>query len=297
MTEHSPAAVSVSEQPGYMERCLNCEAALHGRFCAECGQRVLPPRPTMRELLAEAWGEFVNLDGKVATTLRLLITRPGFLTVEALAGRRARYIGAVRLYLLCSLLYFGGSSIIAGVPAVRAREAAHRAAASAARARETRDASGEPADCSSTATGLQGALDRRNCQEERDPERAGQAARGAAPKAMFVLLPLFALIVALAFRRDAYIEHLYFALHLHAFAFVVLLLARATDLTATAADDSWGTPLALAAAFAYGSIAARRFYARGWLSTIARFAGVLALYFIATAVVLIATFTVATLTM
>jgi hypothetical protein len=114
---------------------------------------------------------------------------------------------------------------------------------------------------------------------------------------MFVLLPLFALIVALAFRRDAYIEHLYFALHLHAFAFVVLLLARATDLTATAADDSWGTPLALAAAFAYGAIAARRFYARGWLSTIARFAGVLALYFIATAVVLIATFTVATLTM
>ncbi|HEY3265714.1 MAG TPA: DUF3667 domain-containing protein [Armatimonadota bacterium] len=45
-----------------------------------------------------------------------------------------------------------------------------------------------------------------------------------APKAMFALLPLFALLLKLLYARRGrlYIEHLVFALHVHAFAFAVL---------------------------------------------------------------------------
>ena len=31
--------------------CLNCGAALTGPFCAQCGQRNIPPYPSVRELV------------------------------------------------------------------------------------------------------------------------------------------------------------------------------------------------------------------------------------------------------
>lgn len=47
-----------------------------------------------------------NLDGKVALTVRDLLLHPGRLTREYLAGRRARYLPPVRLYLLASVAFF-----------------------------------------------------------------------------------------------------------------------------------------------------------------------------------------------
>ena len=105
-------APAADARPAEGARCLNCDASLHGPFCARCGQRALPPRPTLRDLAGEAWQEFVNLDGKVATTLRLLVTRPGLLTVDSRAGRRARYVGPLRLYLVCSLAFFFVDSVM-----------------------------------------------------------------------------------------------------------------------------------------------------------------------------------------
>lgn len=43
--------------------------------------------------------------------------------------------------------------------------------------------------------------------------------------AMFLLLPIFALLLAIAYRKRTYGEHFLFALHLHSLAFLVLLLA------------------------------------------------------------------------
>ena len=63
-------------------KCLNCGAALVGQFCAECGQRALPPHPTVQELVGDAVSEFSGWDGKFAETVRLLVARPGELTFE-----------------------------------------------------------------------------------------------------------------------------------------------------------------------------------------------------------------------
>ena len=87
--------------------CLNCEAPLHGPYCAMCGQPVRDPDPTAHDLVHDAVHEFLHVDGKIFTTLRLLLTRPGALTRAFLAGRRARYVGPLRLYLTASLLFFG----------------------------------------------------------------------------------------------------------------------------------------------------------------------------------------------
>src|SRR5688572_6699189 len=93
-------------------RCLNCGAPLNGTFCAECGQRVVPPHPTVRELAGDAWHELTGYDGRIMATLRGL-ARPGFLTQEYLGGRRAHYLPPVRVYLIVSVIYF---VIAASVP-------------------------------------------------------------------------------------------------------------------------------------------------------------------------------------
>ena len=96
---------SVPER-SWASTCQNCGTPLTGHFCSRCGQRAIPPRPTIRELAGDAWDELVGWDGKLLRTLRTLVRHPGALTRAAIEGRRARYISPVRLYLICSVLYF-----------------------------------------------------------------------------------------------------------------------------------------------------------------------------------------------
>src|SRR5690349_6349904 len=86
--------------------CLNCGTTLTGPFCSECGQRDVPPYPSVRELVVDAFWELSGWDGRFASTVRALVAHPGRLTREFLEGRRARSISPLRLYLMCSLLYF-----------------------------------------------------------------------------------------------------------------------------------------------------------------------------------------------
>src|SRR5688500_4015267 len=103
--------VRVNDEPGHAAEvrsaaCLNCGAPLTGPFCAACGQRGLPPYPTLRELTVDAFGELSGGDGRFAATVRALVRRPGMLTREFLEGRRAQYTSPLRLYLMASLVYF-----------------------------------------------------------------------------------------------------------------------------------------------------------------------------------------------
>ena len=100
--------------------CLNCGAALQGKFCHACGQKAASGHLGMHDFAHEAAHEFLHLDGKILKTVKMLIIRPGELTREFLAGRRARYISPVRLYLTFSLIFSSPTrspSSLADVPA------------------------------------------------------------------------------------------------------------------------------------------------------------------------------------
>jgi len=218
--------------------CLNCGEPLHGAFCSTCGQRVVPPRPSLRELLGEAFAEFSGWDGKLATTLRLLITRPGQLTIDFLEGKRARYITPLRLYLSVSLVYFllsaaapaslapgevakvgsvGNTNVTVGI-------GSHTPDQLTADQREVILAS-----VASAPKPLRPALRRL----AKDPQGFQKDFTEVMPKLMFALLPVFALILALFYRGRGFVEHLYFTIHLQTFLFVALglgVLARFTNL-------------------------------------------------------------------
>ena len=92
-------------------QCANCGAPLQATYCSQCGQKVAPLNPTLGEFLHDLFHEIAHVDGKVITTLHYLITKPGFLSIEDIEGRRARYVAPIRLYLLLSVLCFGATAI------------------------------------------------------------------------------------------------------------------------------------------------------------------------------------------
>ena len=70
------------------------------------------PSLTLGAFLKETTEELTHWDGKVLATLRTLFLRPGALTIDFLAGRRARWLSPLRVYLICSVALFAGRALI-----------------------------------------------------------------------------------------------------------------------------------------------------------------------------------------
>ncbi|MDB5203548.1 MAG: hypothetical protein JWQ27_2957 [Ferruginibacter sp.] len=88
------------------KNCLNCNAEVNGRFCSICGQENIEPNESAWHLVTHVFNDITHFDGKFFSSLRLLITRPGFLSTEYAMGRRASYLNPVRMYIFTSAVFF-----------------------------------------------------------------------------------------------------------------------------------------------------------------------------------------------
>ena len=104
--ENTMGATALSEIAHITALCTNCQTPLHGKFCAKCGQSQQGVDRFFLSLVAEAFDNIFSFDSRTARTLFALLFKPGFLTREYFAGRRARYIQPLRLYFIASLLFF-----------------------------------------------------------------------------------------------------------------------------------------------------------------------------------------------
>jgi hypothetical protein len=102
------------------------------------------------------------------------------------------------------------------------------------------------------------------------------------PQTLFVLMPLFAVLLKIVyiFKRRLYMEHLMVALHSHAFIFLSLLLVTLAHLGRAWTDvhAGWASPLLglVSAALwtwipVYLFLMARRVYRQGWILTTFKF--------------------------
>jgi len=284
-------AIETSKGGSWATVCQNCGAALDGRFCALCGQRAIPPHPTVRELAGDAWDELVGWDGKLLRTIRLLVVHPGALTRAALEGRRARYISPVRLYLACSILYFLAAAAVplpdaaisfdvgVGVGAGAPNRTPGDAALDKAIRRGFESLSLEERAAVEAAIAAQPAVLRplvRNVAHDYAGlrRRVGESF----PRALFVLVPALAVVLGLFYRRRHYPEHLYAALHLQTFVFLVLTLATLAEYTRSALVIGAATIGAALVIVGHAILAQRRVYAESWLKTVAKAVSVAALY-------------------
>jgi hypothetical protein len=287
--------------------CLNCGTPLTGPFCSHCGQRDVPPYPDLRELVVDAFWELSGWDGRFASTIKALALKPGLLTREFLEGRRARYISPLRLYLMASLVYF---LVAAGAPNVTLSngENAHFGVLTAGPRKDARTAPERVANAAENAIRNGKALgpekrDSMMTQIARapsvmrpflqrmifDPAGFKRGIVEAMPKMLFALLPVFAAIVGIFYRKRKYPEHLYFAIHLHAFVFIALtvaMLAKFTHLAVVAGLVRFAVFVWIPI---YTTIAYRRAYDGSLVATLAKEVGIGAIYLSGWLVAFIAT--------
>lgn len=214
--------------------CLNCGAPLSGPFCAQCGQRAVPPYPTLREYAGDAWEEMSGLDGRFARTLATLFRRPGRLTVDTLEGRRAHYIKPLRLYLSASLLYF---VVAAAAPNVATSTQAVIPGRQAIKIDITDPRGADALTPEQRAQALEN-IERAPALIKPlmrtvilDPEGFRNRMMVAFPKVIFAMVPVFATITGVFYRRRRFMQHLTFALHIHAVIFIVLAIIEILQFT------------------------------------------------------------------
>ena len=88
--------------------CPSCGSETAGIYCPRCGEKVRIDKEelSLAFFLKDAFEEISSVDSKFLRTLRLLLTKPGFLTNEAIAGRKTLYIKPFRLYAIMVVTHF-----------------------------------------------------------------------------------------------------------------------------------------------------------------------------------------------
>jgi hypothetical protein len=207
------------------EFCHNCGIRLNGRFCSACGQKALPLNVTFHDFFHDFTHEMLHVDGRIFQSFRGLLLSPGFLTREYLLGHRARWISPIRLYLIASVIFFALSAFVPLRTAFDSskQEGWNFSWGSGPRVGVT-GSDDEDADAMAKELGFE--------NENALNAAVNHALIAWLPRVMFVLLPLFAWFVAVAYRRvdRNYLHHLIFALHVHAAFFTAAALATLATL-------------------------------------------------------------------
>lgn len=86
--------------------CDNCNVEVVGRFCPLCGQNDKNYESSLWRVIGDILREQFDFHSRATRTLKTLVLRPGLLSVEFRANRRASYVAPIRMYLFSSLLFF-----------------------------------------------------------------------------------------------------------------------------------------------------------------------------------------------
>lgn len=292
--------------------CPNCDSPLGGNFCQTCGQPSRLHVPSAREFLHEFIAHYVAIEGKLWKSIALLLFKPGRLTRAYIEGRRAPYIEPLRLYLSFSIIFFAifklgdyqvGQFDDAPRAPTQAESMAHaktaamspraEAAAAADPARPATPKAAKAVDNNEILDDIEkfnatlGAKLRRFIALPRADKDAAlrKAFFSYTPYAIFAMMPLFAAYLKLLYlgSRRRYGEHVLFALHTNAFAFMALSLL----LILPAGIPFVGTALVLWLLF-YTPVAMRRVYGGGRLLTALRWMALMLLHCLSMALAIVA---------
>lgn len=243
-------ASHTAADPQVGQECLDCGSVGTGAFCGTCGQRREAPLLPFRQILAEAAADLTNIDGRSVRTLATLFRNPGAVTRDYIAGRRTRYVPPFRLFLIASAVYFSvilltdsSSFLVFGANLT---------------------INGEPP----------------GSVIEVEPELgSGPFADfiGLAPRLMFLLLPVFAIFLKLAYAGSGrlYAEHVIFSLHYYTVVFLVFAVTTTTESIAlnTSVDISLTAlvqTVSLGYVMVYLAIALRRVFGGSRVAAAAR---------------------------
>jgi hypothetical protein len=230
-----------------MSQCRNCQSRLDGAYCQKCGQRNIDLERPIWSLIGDIVKETFELDGRAALTVKTLLLHPGRLTYEFLDGRRRAYTPPLRLYLVISIAFFVLVAWLAQSGILL-----------------------EPGQ----DPGFDAAVQARFLSDD-------------LPRLMFLLLPMFALLMKGVYVKRLYFDHLIFSIHLHSAAYVVLAMMLPLEELANRHVVLMILQVVVFVYFlAYFLIAVRRVYQSTWLAVVTRSAIVLFGYMILVSIVI-----------
>jgi hypothetical protein len=105
------AASALAERGAKPGMCHNCGVSVIADYCAVCGQERDSHRRSLGALMHEVVREVASFDSRILRTAGALMVRPAELPLAFHEGRTRRYVPAVRLYLMVSLLFFATLSL------------------------------------------------------------------------------------------------------------------------------------------------------------------------------------------
>lgn len=290
--------------PAPLRHCRNCAAELAGPFCAQCGQEADGHRRSLGSLGRSFIDHFIDLDSRVLRTLATLIFRPGALTRDFIDGRRQRYVPALRLYLFTTLMFF----LVLGISGIAIAQLEFRGTQDGGLVLQLGDATVqsnvginihffEPLGIVQPTSDLflrDQLLDLLARERERpsleegfwedfsrrmidginrsiiDPAAINQPLTAWIPRLLFVMLPVFALLLALLYWRQRFflVDHLVSALHIHTLLFLLILAAIPVSSLLPAASVFFGVLIVF---LLHTFLALRNAYGQGWRITILKF--------------------------
>lgn len=250
------------------DRCANCGSRRTDRFCATCGQNDRDFRRSLPPVISDLMREAFELDGRLVQSFKLLLLKPGQLSLEFSNNRRSSFVSPVRLYLFTSILFFfvlSATTNIGESLAVEVRDAAvlvdddadaiQRFLGSLNHEQRVKAERGLAKEDSFSRAGLlalseeysehiesgaefgrvQRFIYHRVVDALTDPQRMLVQAVDNIPVAFFFLVPFCALLLKVVFwsSRRYYVEHLVFTLHLFSVSFLfytAAILIPDTDL-------------------------------------------------------------------
>ncbi len=236
--------------------CRNCETLLKGRYCHQCGQDVYAgTEKSVFRLSYIAIENAFSLDNKIFVTLKRLLFYPGYLSKEYINGRIVSYVHPAKLFWFIALVLFTITAwTVSKAVNVNRKEInqqrqeimqdvaqlkyADSTIISKIIEKHTKDTN---KSSSYTITGDWDGLD--------DIDKYSSQVLGYLPYASPTVVPAFAFLLLLFFRRKhfAYVDHFVFALHFHSFILILFILLLLLNLLFP--NVSFSTPASIAITF------------------------------------------------
>jgi hypothetical protein len=86
--------------------CKNCHNNFKGKYCNHCGEKVYDEHDkSVRHVLGEALHFLSHFEGKLLTTIRTIVTKPGKFSLDFCHGIRKKYYQPISLFLLLVVIY------------------------------------------------------------------------------------------------------------------------------------------------------------------------------------------------
>ncbi|MBR8535661.1 DUF3667 domain-containing protein [Carboxylicivirga sediminis] len=285
--------------------CKNCDNQFSGKYCSNCGQSVKELERPIRFMIADFMGTIITFDTRLVKTLVTILFKPGRLTLDYIAGKRARYMPPFRFYLFISFVMFllmsivtnnsiqynydntknkvetGKAEITAMVDSVK-----HSNDSIYVAAREAIKAELDSSQIDSTELDKMDSFiaDIENAVEDVDDSDSKYAKTARMIKdypelyvnklyqftswSLFLFMPIFAFFLWISFfrTRSLYIGHLIFALNIHSFIFTITAIVIAVNIIFKNYSVGWIGYLYFLVPL-YQIIGAKRLYHRKWINT------------------------------